>query len=49
LQPGDLLLGINDESVNTVADVSVTTDRNRKAVALLVQRDGRKVYVPLRW
>ncbi len=49
LQAGDLLLGINDESVNTVADVSVTADRNHKAVALLVQRDGRKVYVPFRW
>jgi serine protease Do len=49
LQPGDLLLGIDSASVSTVADVTVAADRNHKPVALLVQRGGRKVYVPLRW
>ena len=49
LQPGDLLLGIDSASVSTVADVTVAANRSHKPVALLVQRGGRKVYVPLRW
>ena len=49
LQPGDLLLGIDSAAVSTVADLTVAADPNHKPVALLVQRGGRKVYVPLRW
>jgi len=48
LQPGDLLLAIDGQSVSTVAQANGAAGRSDKAVALLVQRGGRKVYVPLR-
>ena len=49
LQPGDLLLEINGELVDSIAQAAAAADSNAKAVALLVQRQGRKVYVPLQW
>jgi len=49
LQPGDLLLGIDGEPVDTVAQASAAANASAKVVALLVQRGAAKVYVPLRW
>jgi serine protease Do len=49
LQPGDLLLEINGELVDSIAQAAAAADSNAKTVALLVQRQGRKVYVPLQW
>jgi len=46
--PGDVLLAIDGLPVNTVAQVGVAVARVGKSVALLVLRDGVKIYVPLR-
>ena len=49
LEPGDLLLGINGERVDSIIQVAAAGDASAKAVALLVQRHGKKVYVPVQW
>ena len=48
LQPGDLLLAIDGREVSSVAQAAAAAGRADKAIALLVQREGRKIYVPLR-
>jgi serine protease Do len=48
VQPGDLLLAIDGQTVNTIAQAGVAAVQAGKSVALLVQRDGMKIYVPLR-
>ena len=48
LQPGDLLLAIDGQAVSSLAQASAAAARADKAIALLVQREGRKIYVPLR-
>jgi serine protease Do len=48
IQPGDLLLAIDGQPVTTVARASVAATQARKSVALLIQRGGIKMYVPLR-
>jgi serine protease Do len=47
VQPGDLLLAVDGQPVNTVAQASLAADWSGKSVALLVQRGGMKLYVPL--
>ncbi len=46
--PGDLLLAIDGLPVATVAQVNVVAARSIKSAALLVQRAGMKIYVPMR-
>jgi len=48
VQPGDLLLAIDGVPVTTVAQVGAIAARANKSAALLVQRGGMKIYVPLR-
>ena len=48
VQVGDLLLDIDGQPVNTVAQAGVAQARAGKSVALLIQRGGLKFYVPLR-
>jgi serine protease Do len=45
---GDLLLAIDGQAVTTVDQASLAASRSDKSVALLVQRGGMKIYVPLR-
>jgi serine protease Do len=48
VQPGDLLLAIDGQTVTTIAQAGVAAVQAGKSVALLVQRDGMNIYVPLR-
>jgi serine protease Do len=48
VQPGDLLLAINDKPVTSINQAGVAAGLADKSVALLVQRDGIKIYIPLR-
>jgi serine protease Do len=48
VQPGDLLLAINQEPVLSVDQARTATDRAGRSVALLVMRDGDRIFIPLR-
>lgn len=48
VQVGDLLLAINQESVTSVDQVRSVADRSGPSVALLLMRDGSRIFVPLR-
>lgn len=48
VQSGDLLLAINGEPVTSIAQAGAAAARASKSVALLLQRDGMKIYVPMR-
>jgi serine protease Do len=43
-----LLLAIDGLGVSTIAQVGVMAQRPNKSVALLLQRGGAKLYLPLR-
>ena len=48
VQPGDLLLAIDGQPVATITQAGAAAVQYGKSVALLLQRDGMKIYVPLR-
>ena len=48
VQPGDLLMGIDGKAVYSVEQVRDAVARSGKSVALLIQRDGSKIFVPVR-
>jgi serine protease Do len=47
IQPGDVILALNDQPVRDVAQLRRLVGRAGKHVALLVQRDEAKMYVPV--
>ncbi len=47
IQPGDVLLAINGKPVQSVEQVKLVLQGKPKSVALLVQRDGDKIFVPV--
>jgi len=47
IQPGDVLLSINGRPVQSVEQVKSVLQSKPKSVALLVQRDGEKIFVPV--
>jgi serine protease Do len=47
IQPGDVLLAINGLAVESVDQVKAVLQGKPKSVALLVQRDGDKIFVPV--
>jgi len=48
IESGDVLLAINGKSVQSVDEIKKVLDAKPKSVALLVQRDGEKIFVPVR-
>ena len=48
VQPGDIILGVNGVRVKSVKELQDAAKRAGKTVALLVQRDGAQIFVPLR-
>jgi serine protease Do len=48
VQPGDLLLAIDGKQVTTIAQAGAAAVQSGKSAALLLQRDGMKIYIPLR-
>ena len=48
IQQGDVLLAINGKAVQSIDELRKVLDAKPKSVALLVQRDGEKIFVPVR-
>jgi serine protease Do len=48
VQPGDVLLAINGTPVESIAQVRAVVAKSDKSVALLIERDGNKIFVPVR-
>jgi len=45
---GDFLLALNTDAVTTVEQAQALAEKAGKSVALLLLRDGARVYIPLR-
>ena len=48
VQAGDVILAFNNQPVKSVDQLRRLVDRSRGSVALLIQREGNKIYVPIR-
>jgi serine protease Do len=48
VRPGDIILGVNGSRVKTLAELQAAAKRSGKTVALLVQREGRQIFIPVR-
>ena len=48
IEPGDVLLAINGKPVQSMEQVKSVMAGKPKSVALLVQRDGEKIFVPVK-
>jgi len=48
IQPGDLIVGVGTAKVKSIDELRKLVDKSGKTVALLVERDGRQIYVPVR-
>jgi serine protease Do len=48
IQPGDVILGVNNQPVRTVEQLRQLVDKSQGNVALLVQREDAKIYVPIK-
>jgi serine protease Do len=47
IQPGDVILALNDEPVKSVGGLRSMLEKSGKHVALLVERNDAKIYVPV--
>jgi len=47
VQGGDVLLAINGMPVRSMDQVRAAMDKSGKSVALLIERDGDKIFVPV--
>jgi len=48
VQAGDVILAVNNQPVKEVAQLRRLVDKSKGSVALLIQREGNKVYVPIK-
>jgi serine protease Do len=48
IRPGDVILALNDTPVKSVEDLRKLTEKAKGNIALLVQRQEGKIYVPLK-
>ncbi len=48
IEPGDVLLAINGRTVQSIDEIRKVLDKEPKSVALLVQRGGEKIFVPVK-
>jgi serine protease Do len=48
VQPGDIIIAVNNTPVKSVEDLRNAARKSGKSVALLIQRDETKIYIPLR-
>jgi serine protease Do len=47
VEPGDVLLAVNGRAVQSIEQVRAVLERKPRSVALLVQRDGERIFVPV--
>ena len=48
VQPGDLIVGVGSSKVTTVDELRTQVDKAGKTAALLIEREGRQIYVPVK-
>jgi len=48
VQPGDLIVGVGSTKVTTVEELKAQVDKSGKTAALLIEREGRQIYVPVK-
>ncbi|HET9862989.1 MAG TPA: DegQ family serine endoprotease [Steroidobacteraceae bacterium] len=48
VRPGDVILGVNGKTVKSVAELRKATDNGSKSVAILLERDGNQLFLPIR-
>jgi serine protease Do len=48
IQAGDVIVGVGTAKVATVEELKKHVDAAGKSIALLIERDGRQIYVPVR-
>ncbi len=48
VQPGDVLIAVNGATVRSVDQLREVLDRSPRSLALLIQRDGDQIFVPVR-
>ena len=48
VQPGDVILALNNQPVRNVDQLRRLVERSRGSIALLIQREGNKMYLPIR-
>ena len=48
VQTGDVLLAINGTPAKSIEQVREVVSKADRSVALLIQRDGNKIFVPVR-
>ncbi len=48
VQIGDVILAFNNQPLKSVDQLRRLVDRSRGSIALLIQREGNKIYVPIR-
>jgi serine protease Do len=48
LRPGDVIVGANGQRLTTVAELSRIADKATRSIALLINREGATIFVPLR-
>jgi serine protease Do len=48
VRPGDVILGVNGKAVKSVADLKSATASASKTVAILLEREGTQIFVPIR-
>ena len=48
VQPGDVIVGVGSTRVMTVDELRAQVDKSGKTVALLIERQGRQIFVPVK-
>ena len=48
IAPGDVILAVNNEKVTNAEQLSQLADASKGSVAILVQRDKQRIYIPVR-
>jgi serine protease Do len=48
VRPGDVILSVNRQPVASPSELKAAIDKSGKTVALLIQRDDARIFVPVR-
>lgn len=48
VHPGDVILGVNGKTVKSIADLRNATANGSKTVAILVEREGNQLFLPIK-
>jgi serine protease Do len=48
VRPGDVILGVNGKAVKSIAELKNATSSGSKTVAILLERDGNQLFLPIR-